>query len=140
MTCLHLCLVVIDTLSHLTVYLMYTHVLKIGNDSSALNLLLLPLSTLPRYVVLRSEFSSNLVALTVSNWIPSYTSRYSSHNLSVVLPKSNSLNTFSPSVSGLCLYLFTALCLVFVSLCKIYHVVYNLKHCSKLTIVPFVSS
>ena len=55
-----------------------------GKDSSALILLFLDLSTFPKYVVLRSEFSSNLVVLNISNCIPSYTSNYSSLNMSGV--------------------------------------------------------
>ena len=47
-----------------------------GNDSSAFNLSFLSLSDLPKYVILISELSSNLVVLTISDWIPSYTSRY----------------------------------------------------------------
>ena len=61
-------------------------------------------------------------------------SRYSSHSLSDVLTKSNSLNSFPPSVSALCIYLLL-LHVAFVSLCEIYHVAYNLKCYSKLTIV-----
>ena len=55
-----------------------------GKDSSALILLFLGLSAFPKYVVLKSEFSSNLVVLNISNYIPSYTSKYSSFNKSGV--------------------------------------------------------
>ena len=55
-----------------------------GKDSSALSLLFLDLAAFPRYVVLRSEFSSNLVVLNVSDCIPSYTSKNSSLNMSGV--------------------------------------------------------
>ena len=48
-----------------------------GNDSSALILLFLDLSAFSKYVVLRSEFSTNLVVLNISDYIPSYTSKYS---------------------------------------------------------------
>ena len=46
-----------------------------GKDSSALILSFLDLSDFPNYVVLRSEFSSNLVVFTISDCIPSYTSK-----------------------------------------------------------------
>ena len=62
----------------------------IGNDSSTLILLFLDLSTFPKYVVLKSEFSSNLMVLNISDCIPLYTSKYSSFNLSGVSLKSNS--------------------------------------------------
>ena len=38
-----------------------------GKDSSALSLSFLDLSEFPRYVVLRSEFSSNLVVFNISD-------------------------------------------------------------------------
>ena len=38
-----------------------------GNDSSAFSLLLLALSDLPKYAVLKSKFSSNLVVFTTSD-------------------------------------------------------------------------
>ena len=40
-----------------------------GKDSSALSLSFLALSDFPKYVVLKSEFSSNLVVLTISECI-----------------------------------------------------------------------
>ena len=54
----------------------------IGKDFSALILLFLGLSTFSKYVVLKSEFSQNLVVLNISDYMPSYTSKYSSFNLS----------------------------------------------------------
>ena len=54
-------------------------------DSSALSLSFLALSDFPKYVVLKSEFSTNLVVLTISDWIPLYTPRYSSFNTFGVL-------------------------------------------------------
>ena len=44
-----------------------------GKDSSVLSLSFLDLSDLPKNVVLKSEFSSNPVVFTISDWIPSYT-------------------------------------------------------------------
>ena len=38
-----------------------------GKDSSALSLSFLDLSDFPKYVVLRSEFSSNLVVFSISD-------------------------------------------------------------------------
>ena len=67
----------------------------IGNDSSALTLLILDVSTFPTYVVLQSEFSSNLVVLNMSDYIPLYMSRYSLFNFSGVSPKSNSKTSLS---------------------------------------------
>ena len=54
------------------------HSSDIGKDSSALNLLFYDLSTFPKYVVLKFEFSSHLMVLNISDCIPSYTSKYSS--------------------------------------------------------------
>ena len=48
---------------------MYTLPL-IWEDSSILSLSFLDLSDFPKYVVFKSEFSSNLVVLTISDWIP----------------------------------------------------------------------
>ena len=62
-----------------------------GKDSSALILSFLDLSEFPKYVVLRSEFSSNLIVLNISDCIPSYMSKYSSFNISSVGPNSNSI-------------------------------------------------
>ena len=61
-----------------------------GNLSYTLILLALVMSILPKYVVLRSEFSSNLVVLKTSDSTPSYMSNYSLFNLSGLSPKSNS--------------------------------------------------
>ena len=55
-----------------------------GKDSSSLSLSFLDLSDFPKYVVLKSEFSLNLVVFTIADWIPSYTLRYSSFNISSV--------------------------------------------------------
>ena len=41
-----------------------------GKDSSALILSFLDLSYFPKYVVLRSEFSSDLVVFNISDGIP----------------------------------------------------------------------
>ena len=60
------------------------------NDSPALILLFLIMSTLPKYVVLKSEFSSNLVVLNISGWNPSYTSKYPPFHCCGVSPKFNS--------------------------------------------------
>ena len=49
----------------------------VGKDSSAFSWSFLIQSDFSKYVVLKSEFSSNLEVLTVSGWIPSYPSRYS---------------------------------------------------------------
>ena len=49
----------------------------IGNFSSALILLVLVISILTNYVVLKSEFPSNLVVLITSEWMPSCMSKYS---------------------------------------------------------------
>ena len=57
-----------------------------GKDSSALSLSFLDLFDFPKYVVLKSEFLSNLVVFTISDWILSYMSRYSSFNISGVGP------------------------------------------------------
>ena len=65
-----------------------------GKDSSALSLSFLDLSDFPRYVVLKSEFSSDLVVLTISDWIPLYTSKYASFNIFGVGPKSTSIISF----------------------------------------------
>ena len=65
-----------------------------GKDSSTLILSFLDLSDCPKYVLLRSEFSLNLVVLDISDCIPSYTSKYSSFNISGVGPKSNSYCIF----------------------------------------------
>ena len=51
---------------------MYTLASDMGKDSSALSLSFLVLSDFLKYVVLKSEFPSNLVVLTISDWIPSY--------------------------------------------------------------------
>ena len=67
-----------------------------GKDSSALILLFLDLSAFPKYMVLRSEFPSNLVVLDISHCIPSYTSKYSSLSMPGVGTKSDS-NIFLPS-------------------------------------------
>ena len=40
---------------------------EMGNDSYTFNLSFLVLSDLPKYVVLKSEFSSNLVVFTISD-------------------------------------------------------------------------
>ena len=61
----------------------------------ASSLLVLDVSTLPKYVVLKSEFSLNLVVLNISYWIPSYTSKYSCINFHDVSPKSDSNICFS---------------------------------------------
>ena len=55
------------------------------------------MSILPKYVVLRSELSSNLVALNTSNLTPSCMSKYSPLNLSGLLPKTNSNACLSSS-------------------------------------------
>ena len=80
-----------------------------GKDSSALRLSFLDLSDFPKYVVLTSEFSSNLVVFNISDQIPSYTSKYSSFNRFSVRPKSNYSLSLSSLISKLFLYLFTAL-------------------------------
>ena len=107
---LYLCLIVADTLYHPIVYLMYTHVLKWG-----MTLLLSICHSLPCLIFLNmlylSEFSLNLVVFTISDQIPSYISRYSSCSFCGMLPKSNCVNSFSPFVSELFLYLFMALML-----------------------------
>ena len=54
----------------------------IGNIASALILLALVMSLQPKDVVLRLEFSSNVVVLNTSDLTPSYMSKYSPHNLS----------------------------------------------------------
>ena len=41
-----------------------------SNSSSTLSLSFLALPDFSKYVVLKSEFSSNLVVLTISDWIP----------------------------------------------------------------------
>ena len=66
-----------------------------GKDSFALSLSFLDLSDFLKYMVLKSELSLNLVVLTISYWIPSYTLRYSSFNTSSVGPKSISTIPFS---------------------------------------------
>ena len=75
-----------------------------GKDSSALILLFLDLSVFPKYVVLRSEFSSNLVVLNIYD-----TSEYSSFNMCSVWPKSNSYVSLSSIVHGFFPQLFTML-------------------------------
>ena len=42
----------------------------IGKDSSALIFLFLDLSAFPKYMILKSEFSSNLVIRNISDCIP----------------------------------------------------------------------
>ena len=80
-----------------------------GKDSSALILSFLDLSDFSKYVVLTSEFLSNLVVFNISDCIPSYTSKYSSFNISGVGPKSNSIKSLSSFIPRFLLYLFTAL-------------------------------
>ena len=46
---------------------------------------------LPKDVVLISEFSLNLLELTISDWIPSYMSKYSSCKFCGTVPKSQFL-------------------------------------------------
>ena len=109
-----------------------------GNNSSALSLSFLDLSDFPKYVVLKSEFSSTLVVFAISDWTPSYTSRYSSFNTSSV----------GQSLSLLCLFLslhlnhFCKHLLHYHLSCEnslgAYHTVCNLMCYSKLTTNPFV--
>ena len=106
---------------------------EIQNDSSALkSFCSLYLSFLG---VLKSEFSSNLVALTISDLITLIHIHDSSCNLNGVVPKSIFYKLLSPSVFSLCLHLFTAhmsnVCLID----GICHVAHNFRHYSKLTIV-----
>ena len=70
-----------------------------GKDSSPLRLSILDLSDFPKYVVLKSEFSLNLVVFTISDWIPSYALRYSSYDTSGIGPKSISTIPFSSFAS-----------------------------------------
>ena len=70
-----------------------------GKDSSAFSLSFLDLSDFPKYVELQSEFLLNLVVFTISYWIPSYMSRYSSFNISGAGPKSSSIISFSSFAS-----------------------------------------
>ena len=77
--------------------------------SSALIPLSLDLPTFPKYVLLRSEFSSNLVVFNISDCIPLYTSKYSSPNMSCVGPKSNSYLSLSSSIHRFFPHLFTVL-------------------------------
>ena len=111
-----------------------------GNDASAFNLSFLALSNLPKYVVLKSEFSLHFVVFIISDCIPSYTSRYSSCNWiayyqSLILP-----------VLFL-LWFEIDICICLLSLCSKYgllydacHVWHKSGHCSKLTTVPLASS
>ena len=80
----------------------------IGKDSSTLILLSLDLSHFPKYVVLRSEFSSNPVVFNISDCIPWYTSKYSFLNISDG-PKSDSIISLSSFVPRFFPHLFTAL-------------------------------
>ena len=80
-----------------------------GKGSSTLILLFLDLSNFPKYVVLRSEISSNLVVFHISNCIHSYTSKYSSFNISDVGPNSNSITSLSSFETRFFPYLSTAL-------------------------------
>ena len=75
---------------------MCTLVPDMGKDSSTLSLSFLDLSDFPRYIVLRSEFSSNLEVFGISDWIPLYTSKYFSFKIFGVGPKSNSIISLSP--------------------------------------------
>ena len=109
-----------------------------GKDSSALSLSSLDLSDIPKYVVLKSEFISNLVVFTISDWISSSTSRYSSFNIPGVGPKSTSILSFSSLISEWVLQIFTALSLSCENSLGAYHTACNLMCCLKLTTVPFV--
>ena len=53
------------------------------------------MSILPKYVMLRSEFSSNLVVLKTSDLTPSYISKYSPFSVSGVSPESSSITYLS---------------------------------------------
>ena len=85
----------------------------IGNVSSALILLGLVVSTLPKYVVHNSEFSSNLAAVKICDWIPLYISKYSSYNFSGMSPKSNSNICLSSFVLGLLIWFLWCTALIF---------------------------
>ena len=82
------------------------------NNSSALILLFLIRSTPPKNVVLKSEFSSNLVVLNIFDCIPLYISKYCPFSFSGVSHNTKSNICFS-SISmfqfSLLLSLFTVL-------------------------------
>ena len=141
MTCLDLCLVLIDTLSHLTGYLMCTHALKLEMTLLLLTYYYFPYLLYPNMLCSDLSFHQTLWhSLSLNKYLHTCPDIFHII-LSGVLPKSNSLNSFPPSVFGFGVYIYLLLIyLAFVSLCEIYHVVYNLKHCPKLTIVLFVSS
>ena len=101
-----------------------------GNDSSALSLSHFALSDLPKYIVLRSKFSSNLVVLTTSNWIPSYTSRYSFFNTSgVTLKSSSTMSSFSFVLIFVFIYSIDTWYLCYDKFWHVCHTVCNSKHC-----------
>ena len=80
-----------------------------GKHSSALSLSFLYLSDFPKYVVLKSEFSSNLVVFAIYEWILSYMLRYSSFNIPGVGPEPTSTIYFSSLASEWFLQIFTEL-------------------------------
>ena len=79
-----------------------------GKDASASILSLIDLSGFPKYVVLRSEFSSNLVIFNIFDCIPLYMSKYFSFNIFGVWPKSNYFISLSSIVPRIFPHLFTA--------------------------------
>ena len=79
------------------------------------------------------------MVFTISDCVPSYTSRYSSHSFNGVPPKSKSTGSYSFLVSNFYVCL-ESLYPKYDSLCSACHAEHNLEHCSGLTIVPSVSS
>ena len=55
------------------------------------------MSILPKYIVLKSEFSPNFMVYNTYDLTPSYISKYSPFNLSEVSPTSSSVTCLSSS-------------------------------------------
>ena len=73
--------IVFDILFHPLVCLMYSLTLILRISALLLNLYSRARFVSPKYVVLKSEFSSNLVVSTISDLTPLYLSNYSSCDL-----------------------------------------------------------
>ena len=100
----------------------------IGNFSSTLIFLALVMFILPKYVVLKSEFSSNVVVLNTSYLTPSYMSKYSPLYLSGVSPKSisNTCLSFSFNLSYIFL-LFLVYCFYIQIIKSLGFLLYSIK-------------
>ena len=109
-TYLPLYLSIYYTLYYITIFHLCTLVQRLG-IFSALIIISLVMSILPKYAILWSVLSSNLVTCDISVYIPSYLPKYSSFNLS----PSNSVLLLDLCLFSNCYTIFYVVCNLMVS-------------------------